>query len=67
MSRKPLTLFHQSVLIGLDCFSMMIHCNSKEAINKERMARNGMVTDVSHITEQRSIILYFHMPYLVGR
>ena len=37
------------------------------AINKEEMARYGMVTDVSHITEQRSIILYFHMPYLVGR
>ena len=37
------------------------------AINKEGMARYGMVTDVSHITEQRSIILYFHMPYLVGR
>ena len=36
------------------------------AINKEGMARYGMVTDGSHITEQRSIILYFHMPYLVG-
>ena len=37
------------------------------AINKVRMARNGMVTDVSHITEQCSIMLNFHMPYLVGR
>ena len=25
-SRGPFSLFHHSVLIGFDCFSVMIHC-----------------------------------------
>ena len=31
MSHEPFSLFHHSVLIWLDCFSMVIHCNSYEA------------------------------------
>ena len=29
--REPFSLFHHSVLICLDSFSVMIHCNSSEA------------------------------------
>ena len=28
LSREPFSLFHHSVLVWLECFSMMIHCNS---------------------------------------
>ena len=31
LSREPFSLFHHGVLIGLDCFSMIIHCNGLEA------------------------------------
>ena len=36
MSRELFFLFHHRVLIGLDFFSVIIHCNSQEAFMRAK-------------------------------
>ena len=33
LSHEPFSLFHHGVLIGLECFSMMIHCIKLEGFH----------------------------------
>ena len=50
MSREPFSVFRHSVLIGFDCFSVIMHSITKEAFN-------GLSPPVKYFTDRSKAVL----------